>query len=143
MKKLLFLLAIPMAFSVTSCKKTGCTDPIASNYSDAAKKDDASCTYSEKLIIWQSYETSQLIQQAGITGLSIYVDGSLAGSFLSTNYWTGAPNCSQTGNVSATIDMGKNKTKSVSIEYKDQNGTSLGTDVITVTAGTCNTFEIQ
>jgi hypothetical protein len=49
MKKLLFLLAIPMAFSVTSCKKEGCTDPIASNYSDAAKKDDASCTYSEKL----------------------------------------------------------------------------------------------
>ena len=143
MKKLLFLLAIPMAFSVTSCKKAGCTDPIASNYSDAAKKDDASCTYSEKLIIWQSYATSQLIQQAGITGLSVYLDGSLAGSFLSTNYWTGTPDCSQSGNVSAVIDMGQNKSKVVSIELKDQDGTSIATDVITVTAGTCKTFEIQ
>jgi hypothetical protein len=39
--------------------------------------------------------------------------------------------------------MGLNKLKVVTIEYRDQDGTSLGTDVITVTAGTCNTFEIQ
>jgi len=53
------------------------------------------------------------------------------------------PDCSQSGNVSAVIDMGQNKSKVVSIEYKDQDGTSIATDVITVTAGTCNTFEIQ
>lgn len=143
MKKTLLIITVLAGLGLSSCSKPGCTDVDAINYSEKAKKDDGSCSYSEKLIIWQSYATSQLIQQAGITGLSVYVDGSLAGSFLSTNYWTGAPSCSQSGNVSATIDMGLNKLKVVTIEYRDQDGTSLGTDVITVTAGTCNTFEIQ
>lgn len=34
------------ATTVTSCKKEGCTDPIATNYNQKAKKDDGSCTYS-------------------------------------------------------------------------------------------------
>jgi hypothetical protein len=143
MKKTLLTLMVMAGLGITSCSKPGCTDIDATNYSEKAKTNDGSCNYSEKLIIWQSYSTSQLIQQAGITGISVYVDGSLAGSFLSSNYWTGTPSCSQTGNVSATIDMGHNKTKVVSIEYKDQNGISLATDVVTVTAGSCNTYEIQ
>jgi hypothetical protein len=143
MKKTLLIITVLAGIGLSSCSKPGCTDIDATNYSEKAKKDDGSCSYSEKLIIWQSYATSQLIQQAGITGLSIYVDGSLAGSFLATNYWTGTPSCSQAGNVSATIEMGLNKFKVVTIEYRDQDGTFLGTELITVTAGTCNTFEIQ
>jgi hypothetical protein len=34
--------------SFTSCKKEGCTDPEAENYSEEAKKDDGSCTYADK-----------------------------------------------------------------------------------------------
>lgn len=143
MKKTLLTLTVLAGLGLSSCSKPGCTDIDATNYSEKAKTNDGSCTYSEKLIIWQSNSTSLLLQQAGISGISIYIDGSLAGSFLSTNYWTGTPTCDQAGNVSATIDMGHNKTKVVSIEYKDQDGVSLATDAVTVTAGACNTFEIQ
>lgn len=143
MKKTLLTLTVLAGLGLSSCSKPGCTDIDATNYSEKAKTNDGSCTYSEKLIIWQSNSTSQLLQQAGISGISIYIDGSLAGSFLTTNYWTGTPTCDQAGNVSATIDMGQNKTKVVSIEYKDQDGVSLATDAVTVTAGACNTFEIQ
>jgi hypothetical protein len=143
MKKTLLTLTVLAGLGLSSCSKPGCTDIDATNYSEKAKTNDGSCNFSEKLIIWQSNSTSQLLQQAGISGISIYIDGSLAGSFLTTNYWTGTPTCDQAGNVSATIDMGHNKTKVVSIEYKDQDGVSLATDAITVTAGACNTFEIQ
>lgn len=34
------------AMTFTSCKKKGCTDPNATNFSAAAKKDDGSCEYS-------------------------------------------------------------------------------------------------
>ncbi|MDX1651404.1 MAG: hypothetical protein R3277_02855 [Brumimicrobium sp.] len=34
-----------IALGFTSCKKEGCTDPKANNYSEEAKKDDGSCTY--------------------------------------------------------------------------------------------------
>lgn len=143
MKKNLLIITVLAGIGLSSCSKPGCTDIDATNYSEKAKTNDGSCTYSEKLIIWQSYATSQLIQQAGISGISIYIDGSLAGSFLTTNYWTGTPSCDQTGNVSATIDMGNLSSKIVTLEYKDQDGTSLATENVLVTAGTCNTFEIQ
>ncbi len=45
MKKILFIaLIFPITFY--SCKKKGCMDELANNYSVDAKKDDGSCTYS-------------------------------------------------------------------------------------------------
>ena len=43
--------------SVTSCcKKTGCTDPTAYNYSSEAKKDDGSCSYDAPYTIPSTYD---------------------------------------------------------------------------------------
>ncbi|MCT4581279.1 MAG: hypothetical protein N4A35_07660 [Flavobacteriales bacterium] len=44
--KTLTLLAISSAVAFGSCKKKGCTDETATNYSEEAKKDDGSCEYS-------------------------------------------------------------------------------------------------
>ncbi len=45
MKTKLFLIATIILISTSSCKKKGCTDPKATNYSQEAKKDDNSCIY--------------------------------------------------------------------------------------------------
>lgn len=45
MKTSAFLVIAGLALTTTSCKKEGCTDPNAINYSDSAKKDDGSCKY--------------------------------------------------------------------------------------------------
>lgn len=42
-RNILFILACGTAFAFTSCKKKGCTDPTATNYSSEAEKDDGSC----------------------------------------------------------------------------------------------------
>lgn len=42
------ILASSLALGTVSCKKKGCTDPTATNYSESAKKDDGSCTYEEE-----------------------------------------------------------------------------------------------
>lgn len=42
------LLMASLTVVTTSCKKEGCTDPNAINYSDSAKKDDGSCKYDSK-----------------------------------------------------------------------------------------------
>lgn len=44
--KTLTLLALSSAVALGSCKKKGCTDETATNYSEEAKKDDGSCEYS-------------------------------------------------------------------------------------------------
>jgi hypothetical protein len=40
------LVATGLLFVLTGCKKEGCTDPLADNYSESAKKEDGSCEYS-------------------------------------------------------------------------------------------------
>jgi hypothetical protein len=42
---IVLLLASLVAFSVTSCKKKGCTDPKADNFDPEAEKEDSSCVY--------------------------------------------------------------------------------------------------
>ena len=131
-----------LTFTMFSCAKPGCTDPTAQNYSTEAKKDDGSCTYSEKVIFWQDQATSEIVQNAGITGLYVYIDGQLAGSTLASNYWTGAPSCEQSGNISAEIDMGMLTSKLITYEVKDNNGNSLVTDTYLVTAGNCHVIQL-
>jgi hypothetical protein len=138
MKKLLLLLAIPVALSITGCKKQGCVDPIATNYSDAAKKDDGSCTYKEDVIFWIDYNGYQALQTLGVSGVTLYVDGVLVGSSLSSLYWNGEPSCDQQGNFKVTIDMGKNISKTIQYEVKDNNGNSIYTDSYIVVAGDCS-----
>jgi hypothetical protein len=45
MKLVYFTVAVTIALSFSSCRKKGCTDPDALNYSEEAKKDDGSCFY--------------------------------------------------------------------------------------------------
>ncbi len=47
MKKMRFLLILIAATSIIACKKKGCTDETATNYSEEAKKDDGTCVYPE------------------------------------------------------------------------------------------------
>lgn len=46
MKNFLYFVTLGALLTpLASCKKSGCTDPTANNYSEKAKKDDGSCTY--------------------------------------------------------------------------------------------------
>jgi hypothetical protein len=143
MKKTILFICLGLIMTTfNSCKKEGCMDIDAGNYSSEVKKDDGSCVYSEKLIIWQDLAASQYLTSVGITGLSFYVNGQLIGTCLATNYWTGTPSCEQTGIASTTIDLGKITTSTVNLEVKDQTGVSLWTDLVTITAGSCATYQL-
>ncbi len=47
-----------IAFSITSCRKKGCTDETAANYDEEAKKDDGSCEYDTSYVVPTTYAFS-------------------------------------------------------------------------------------
>jgi len=49
------LILASAAIVLSSCKKEGCTDPLATNYNEEAKKDDASCVYDDSYSIPTTY----------------------------------------------------------------------------------------
>lgn len=55
MKISIYLFAVVAVVSVTGCKKEGCTDPTALNYSESAKKDDGSCNYTTTYAVPTTY----------------------------------------------------------------------------------------
>jgi outer membrane lipoprotein SlyB len=142
MKKLLLLLAIPVALSLTGCKKEGCTDMFATNYSDAAKKDDGSCTYTSKLIFWQDIDAATSWVPLNVSSLKFYVNGQYIGSCMANDYMTGQPSCSQNGQTATTIELGKNKTATVQIKVTDQTDFIWYEETVPVTAGDCNYYQV-
>ena len=60
MKFGVMVFAASLAVTTVSCKKKGCTDPTATNYSEEAKKDDGSCEYEE-----ETPTSTQTITKAG------------------------------------------------------------------------------
>jgi hypothetical protein len=49
-KRIVMLSLLAFSVAVVSCKKKGCTDEKATNYSEKAKKDDGSCEYDEDIV---------------------------------------------------------------------------------------------
>ena len=143
MKKLLFLFAIPVVLSVTSCKKAGCRDSEAVNYSSSAKKEDQSCTYKGEIVFWNDQTISQDMINFGITSLTYYVDGQVVGSSASSIYWTSSPSCGQNGSITITKDLGSAKNKSYNYSVVDQNDVELWAGVANFTANTCTKIQLN
>lgn len=139
MKKFILpVFVLASSLFISSCTKQGCMDSTAKNYNSKANSSDNSCIYEEKLILWQSQTSAQEWLATDITVLKWFVDGQYVGSHAVDEYSTSAPTCSSgQGQLNTTVSLGSSKTKIIQIEIKDQNNESLGTENVTITAGTC------
>lgn len=69
-------LAFGLAMGVSSCKKEGCTDPIATNYDEKAKEDDGSCEYDPSTQQGEETKSGELTADETWTSNNIYfLDG--------------------------------------------------------------------
>lgn len=142
MKKTILFIGLGLIMTTfNSCKKEGCTDIKAGNYSAKAKTNDGSCKYSEKLIFWQNQSSAQSWGGAAAV-LKIYVDGSYLGSFAATEYFNGTLDCASNGQLNKTIDLGFSTTKIVNITVLDETGYEWYNNNVTMNAGSCTTYQI-
>lgn len=131
-----------LVFTTTGCKKKGCTDTDAENYCEKCK-DDGSCQFKGQIVFWYNKATADSLLADGATALTYYVDGAVAGSSAASVYWTGAPNCDQSGSVTVTKDLGNVKNKSYSYSVKDQTGFQYWSkSAENFTANTCTAIQL-
>lgn len=145
MKNLRFLtLAIVLAsISVlTSCKKEGCTDPDSINFNEDAKKDDFTCQYEGRAVLWHGQATSIGLQNDGATALTFYVDGQVVGTSATSAYWTSGPECGQNGSITVTKNLGGVKSMSYTYSVKDQTGFEYWAGILNFTANSCEAVEL-
>lgn len=130
MSKLLFLFLFGLILFTSSCKKSGCTNPLSKNYDSKAKKDDGSCQFDGSCVFW--FAPNNSLQLASCTYVKIYVDDVLIGGMATSSTYLTAPECSS-GGVTYLTDMGTNESKNIT--YKITNASS-GTSEPVVYSGT-------
>jgi len=71
MKKIILSIAI-LSLLFSSCKKEGCTDPLANNYNEEAKKDDGTCGYDSPQ---ENYLIGNISENTTLTSDKIWILG--------------------------------------------------------------------
>lgn len=126
-----------------SCIYGGCTDPDSKNYNPRADVDDGSCSFEGSVVFWYDESTSEGLMYYGVTSLTYYFDGEIVGSSAANVYWTGAPDCGQTGSVTVEKDLGNIKTQPYSYRVIDQTGFEVWEGIVNLKANTCIQFELR
>jgi hypothetical protein len=137
-----------MSLVAVSCKKEeGCTDNSATNFSESAEEDNGSCTYSGSVVFWNDEQFSDSLLANNIVSVRVYLNGSLLGSLLSNEYWTGPPACGAAGSLTANLDLGSSKSKAFQIRlervYFNGQSAVVSEGNYTVNANTCKQEQLE
>jgi len=127
---------------ISSCQKDGCTDPDGTNFSSEATSNDGSCKFEGRTVLWFGENTANALINDGASNLTFYLDGNIIGSSATTVFWTGAPECGQTGSITATKDLGDLKNKSFSYSVVDDTGYEYWSGSLSIEANTCKSIEL-
>ena len=129
-------------FVATGCKKEGCTNPDATNYSSEADDDDGSCKYEGEVVFWYGESVSNGLVADGSNQLTFTVDGNIVGSTASNVFWTSSPNCGQNGSITVTMDLGNSTNLAGNYSVRDQDDFEIWAGVVNFTANTCSSIEL-
>ena len=145
MKRLLLISALSL-LAVTSCKKKGCIDTNAKNYSSEAKKDDGSCTYEASAVFWIHKDSYIGIPNPQV---EVFIEGNSVGTMSTTTNYLTSPNCGEGGvTYYAELNSEKNKIINYEIKYSAQ-GPNGWTDFLyktgstKINGGQCQSVEIN
>ncbi|MFD1551092.1 hypothetical protein DNU06_04160 [Putridiphycobacter roseus] len=140
MKKVITSLTILcLAMAITSCKKYGCTDPIANNYDGKARSNNLLCTYEGSLMFWyDEYIRDSLDKKEGVLSLEYYVEDIQIDSLELNNPQEKEPLCGKSEIATyETKNLEGSNQRFVKYKIFDQLDQLIYSDIVEMKAGEC------
>ena len=127
-----------------SCERKvrGCTDPDSITFDELAEKDDGSCLYEGRAVIWYNETASAGLEADGATALTFYVDGDVVGSSATSVFWPNEPFCGDDASITVTEDLGHSKRRTFELSVVDQDGFEYWNVDLEFQANTCLIMEL-
>lgn len=138
-----FLICLCIALLFFSCKKKGCTDINATNYSESATKDDGSCYFEGSAVFWYDVTTQSIMNLYGITSLTYIIGNANTGTFQIDTVWSVAPPCGIEGSIGRTFEFYSNEPQVFDYVIYDQNGLERWAGSTIITTGGCTPVKLE
>lgn len=143
MKTINFFTLLILALSFVSCRKEGCTNPLATNFNENATDSDNSCLFKGDVVFWFDENTSQNLGGTfGTENLNVYFDDELIGTYDVNNFQETAPDCSQQSTVGTEVDLGGETEESFNFRIEDDGGSIIEEGLVQVSASECTRRKI-
>jgi hypothetical protein len=128
---------------ILSCKKKGCTDINATNYSEEATKDDGSCYFEGGVVFWYDVTTQSIMNLYGITSLTYIIGDANTGTFQIDTSWSMPPPCGVEASIGRTFEFTSNEPQVFDYLIYDQNGIERWTGSTIITTGGCTSVQLE
>ena len=141
LKNLLALMALS-ALTMMSCSKPGCTDERSSNYSEEANEDDGSCYYRGDITFWCLPAVSESLIEAGHTKLSFELEGEIADTVKTENFFAPGGECNTPGVKTIPQEEMPHHFRYFKYRVKGNGGVTLWEDFVNLHANECLSIEL-
>ncbi len=142
MKLYLFSFLVLSSIVLSACDRKGCMDIDADNYNGKAKRDDNSCKFSGNGIVWFDIDKQVQFDNDTIPAVLYYVDSTFVGFQMILDYTGTPPSCNSPKGVTFNYDLGKLKSKLVTLEVREADSTLISTHQFTLQANQCTPFQL-
>ncbi|PWH85376.1 hypothetical protein DIT68_08925 [Brumimicrobium oceani] len=128
---------------LTSCKKEGCTNPVADNYDAEAKTSDLSCVYTVDAVFWFKESVSIALQAAEINKLTYLLNGEPFGTSKTDVFWEEAPECGSAGSIKFSTELKESNSEPFYYSVTDEEGLELWREIITLDTDSCRVILLE
>ncbi len=146
MKRTYLIIAVAcLSVLALSCKKKGCTDPIATNYDAKAKSENIRCTYEGSISFWFTAADADSIQtvNANNDSLIFHTEYAKVDSIKMDEFNLTAPECNAPKVPTYTVSFGQSDFRWVKYHIYTETGLLVKTDIVKMIANECLKIRVR
>lgn len=134
-------IALLTVFTISSCKKSGCTNELATNFDSEATADDGTCQYGSNIVFWCLPAVSDSLRNLGHTQLKFDIDNEIVDSIVTEFFFSSVGECNASGTKTISREFFGDTKQHYHYRVRGNNGQVIYEDFIQIKAKDC--FDVR